>query len=228
MSNLNRRCHEVIRYGGCREEERFDSITAAARWCIEQPDVECTDNLTAVRSEISAACRNSDRVHLGHHWRFAKPVAPSKHARRDRLGRSVPVIRYGGGMDEKLFPDRRSAATWVLDNGYSKSRKSALTLIERVCNGGACRAYGFQWRWKDADAVKPARPASWNRKKVVLCHHSDGTVERFHSAVDAAQACVERGICKTDGIRYAAQMTRSACNPTAYGLRWEYENEEES
>ncbi|KOA49506.1 hypothetical protein BAAM0483_05005 [Bifidobacterium animalis subsp. animalis MCC 0483] len=75
----------------------------------------------------------------------AQPTA-SGHARRGRAPK--PVIRSGGDLPDARFDSARQAVEWLRENGRPKA---AAPPISSVCNGRTSSAYGFTWRFADAE-----------------------------------------------------------------------------
>lgn len=71
--------------------------------------------------------------------------------------RVKPVVRFGGGMEERTFPSVLEAARWCVGHRGATSPEVASGGISKVIRGLGATAYGFRWRLV---GEAPARPAS--------------------------------------------------------------------
>lgn len=219
----------VIRYGGLREERRFDTVNDAARWCASQPGVE--GGIVGISSNIVKICKDPKKdVCYGFQWRYAGE--PPRPLVNPAVG---PIVRYGGGLEEQAFHNSRECAAWLASCGETATMWAMTSSVIRVCRGKARTAYGFQWRFlgnapvaivrgesrKADDSVKKRKRNSIARP--VFRSGGGEPVRLFADAEEAARWCVEHGIV-SPSVPACAFSIRSACRDKrdAYGFAWRY------
>lgn len=69
--------------------------------------------------------------------------------------RVKPVVRFGGGMEERMFPSVYEAGRWCVGHCGAASPEATSGDISKVIRGLGATAYGFRWR---RVGESPARP----------------------------------------------------------------------
>lgn len=60
--------------------------------------------------------------------------------------RVKPVVRFDGGMEERMFPSVYEAGRWCVGHRGAASPGAAAGGISKVIRGLGATAYGFRWR----------------------------------------------------------------------------------
>ena len=228
----------IIRYGGGKGERVFLDSREAAAWLAENGGTRSEYGLAA---GIIQVCKGKGHTSGGYQWRYFgdEPVRLGKDGRpagavKAKAPKGRPVLRSGGGLPDVEFGNLNAAGGWCLDEGFGSNIRSCTSNISHACGSGNL-AYGFRWRYgvkpepdpgpKAVPEPKPKRKPGRKDYRPVICRRPDGTVERFESADAAARACIERGLVSGGRRESVVLAIRHACNPKAYGMRWEYESE---
>lgn len=60
--------------------------------------------------------------------------------------RVKPVVRFGGGMEERMFPSVYEAGRWCVGHCGAASPEATSGDISKVIRGLGATSYGFRWR----------------------------------------------------------------------------------